>query len=522
MSRTSWVMTFVGFACLVVLLTSLLLPANSIASPLPQRGRLIHRLYLPHVGHSNWEPQPTPSPTATDVATVAPTATHTATGVPTATHTATRVPTATHTTTAPTATRTTTAPTATRTPTRTPTATRTPTRTTVPPTATRTPTRTPTATATRPASATSTPVPATGAVYYFDATSGSDSGAGTMASPWKSISKANSLSLKPGDQVLFKAGQTWTGTSLVPAHDGAAGKPIYYGRYGTGANPIINYRGHFAVNANGKSYLVFNGIDSRDAMRNYNVDGSHDVMIENCNLQSTTQDESSVIVLNSTGGVLISNCEIHDVPGWGIDSSNTTGLTVQDCYIHDIIGGGSVQHHGMYLTAVTNATIRDTVIDHSIHSGIKMGHGITSGLLIERVKITNTCLDGENGSDLDLTQGTIASATIRNCLFAFGRICIETVAGDGGGINNLELYHNTIVDHYFAIEMRSGSRGWIVENNILVNDTSWSLSASAPTLLCISSKRMTFLITRLITTATSSKMGAAHIIRSVSEVPRKA
>lgn len=70
---------------------------------------------------------------------------------------------------------------------------------------------------------------------YFDATLGNDSNVGTLAAPWQTITKLNSIfaSLSNGDSILFKAGDTFTGT-IIANHSN-----IIISRYGTGADPII-------------------------------------------------------------------------------------------------------------------------------------------------------------------------------------------------------------------------------------------------------------------------------------------
>lgn len=80
--------------------------------------------------------------------------------------------------------------------------------------------------------------------YYFS-NSGSDSRSLTQARnpsmPWKSLNKLNSIfsSLKPGDQVLFKRGETFYGTLTVNT-SGTSGAPIVIGAYGIGDKPIIS------------------------------------------------------------------------------------------------------------------------------------------------------------------------------------------------------------------------------------------------------------------------------------------
>jgi len=79
---------------------------------------------------------------------------------------------------------------------------------------------------------------ANAAIYYVSAT-GSDANSGTSTSlPWRTLTKVNSFTPKPGDQILFKRGDSWKGT-LIPRASGTSGSPIIYGAYGTGANPII-------------------------------------------------------------------------------------------------------------------------------------------------------------------------------------------------------------------------------------------------------------------------------------------
>lgn len=72
--------------------------------------------------------------------------------------------------------------------------------------------------------------------YYF-ANSGSDAGSGTTASPYQTITKANTL-IAAGNKIYFKRGDTFYGTLNINA-SGTSGTPIVIGAYGTGAKPII-------------------------------------------------------------------------------------------------------------------------------------------------------------------------------------------------------------------------------------------------------------------------------------------
>ncbi|HEX3384151.1 MAG TPA: hypothetical protein VHS53_03135, partial [Mucilaginibacter sp.] len=87
--------------------------------------------------------------------------------------------------------------------------------------------------------------------YYFSSSTGNDSytaaQAQSQATPWKTIVKLNSYmsSIKPGDSILFKKGDTFTipegintGGLLVKV-SGTSAQPIVFGSYGSGALPII-------------------------------------------------------------------------------------------------------------------------------------------------------------------------------------------------------------------------------------------------------------------------------------------
>ena len=75
-------------------------------------------------------------------------------------------------------------------------------------------------------------------------TGGSDSNDGTAGNPWLTISKVNSYTYTPGDQILFNRGDTWREQLTVPSSgDGSTGAghgPITIGAYGSGVKPIIS------------------------------------------------------------------------------------------------------------------------------------------------------------------------------------------------------------------------------------------------------------------------------------------
>jgi hypothetical protein len=78
------------------------------------------------------------------------------------------------------------------------------------------------------------------ATYYVDSQAGNDANSGTSRSkPWKTLDKVNANSFKPGDKILFRAGDVWEG-QLAPSSSGSEGHPIIIDRYGSGPLPKLN------------------------------------------------------------------------------------------------------------------------------------------------------------------------------------------------------------------------------------------------------------------------------------------
>lgn len=83
---------------------------------------------------------------------------------------------------------------------------------------------------------------------YYVSAAGSDTNDGkSTATPWATVSKVNSASLNPGDSVLFRGGDTFTGEVYIGSGglaSGTAANPVTFGSYGTGRATITNSTGH--------------------------------------------------------------------------------------------------------------------------------------------------------------------------------------------------------------------------------------------------------------------------------------
>lgn len=76
--------------------------------------------------------------------------------------------------------------------------------------------------------------------HFVDSVSGDDGADGqSPTTAWKTLERANSESLGPGDSLCFRADGSWTG-QLAPMGSGSEEAPIIIDQYGTGALPKIS------------------------------------------------------------------------------------------------------------------------------------------------------------------------------------------------------------------------------------------------------------------------------------------
>lgn len=75
--------------------------------------------------------------------------------------------------------------------------------------------------------------------YYISSSQGSDNNQGTISQPFQTLDKISSVSLAPGDEVLFKKGDRFLGHFIVNG-SGSESQPIIISSYGEGSQPVIS------------------------------------------------------------------------------------------------------------------------------------------------------------------------------------------------------------------------------------------------------------------------------------------
>jgi hypothetical protein len=282
--------------------------------------------------------------------------------------------------------------------------------------------------------------------YYYDATLGNNANSGHEDAPLQTMANLNARTLKPGDRVFFKRGETWSGVTYTPTDSGAAGRPITYDAYGSGALPVIIGTGSYCINCS-KDYIHIKNIDinGNGAVVYGLALGGHDNVVDGCVARSCTEwgiwgNGTSVYVYNSVfrNNTVYSNTHSGMTGGSGHARVNCCW----NCLIEDN-------------TCYNNGT--DNAADHGIYFADGYGH------LVRR----NHCYDNAGGglklNDLDGGE-SLGGHIVEGNYFHGGRAGIWPTTNNSTFRNNL-LYDNWEVGFYVINPITSG----YVYNNTIVN-----------------------------------------------------
>lgn len=161
--------------------------------------------------------------------------------------------------------------------------------------------------------------------YYINSKTGKDSNAGTKASPWSGLVKAESASLQPGDTLYFACGSEFTGGIEIKA-SGTAEKPIVITRYGKGPAPRFTNPDTKLLSGNvlrlSGSHLVVDGLYFHDCAAAADTAASYEAVWE----------VGAVRMMLGANYCTVKNCEFSNCPK-GIQSTGEYALITRN-YLH--------------------------------------------------------------------------------------------------------------------------------------------------------------------------------------------
>lgn len=348
-----------------------------------------------------------------------------------------------------------------------------------------------------------------GATYYIDATNGSDSSAGTQAAPWQTITKVNAATLRSGDMVRFKRGETWSGSQII----GVSG--VTYTDYGSGNRPIIDAQAaqSTAFAATNKARIVLRNIDFRNGTSGpiqfttctdislINCDGSgasndNLLFITNCqrcsviggryygNLATTPAAVWCGIEIADGGNdFLISGVTLDTNPtGIGIHNHVTynvpTNVTVKDCTVTGNTAQG-IQVLCQAASAATTITIQDCSITANVGAsadGLRIASADSTNYVSGSITIKGCTISGNGQYQAYLNGDDI---TLHHCVIAGGNRMLRFLNCKRGACYNNTLYEATYLAGYPLLYILGARTDTVlVKNNILMSDDTASLMIS--------------------------------------------
>ena len=342
------------------------------------------------------------------------------------------------------------------------------------------------------------------ATDYYVKNGGDDNNTGLSDSQaWETISKVNSFSFSPGDNVYFKKDNSWIENIIFPS-SGSANNIINISSYGVGQNPIV-----LGINIEDKSYITISNIESQTSLttvkRALTIKGSHDIIVYNCKFDGKEIDNDST---QKVVKIVKSNSNLS----YDITIKDTTVCNGGSMATYPEFGGGLCLENGTHDIVIKNCIIYNHVevctqaysddVSFPVYNITWSGNniynedGYNNNTNIRGINVgfnTYNCTI-KNNYILDCSKFMISSdagshdTIIRNNVLC--SVNIPTVQGmvlilaNGSGDNtNTFVYNNTIVsvvgsNYGIFISTSSGanSSGHIIKNNIVYsNQTDFNL-----------------------------------------------
>jgi hypothetical protein len=308
---------------------------------------------------------------------------------------------------------------------------------------------------------------------FYVSTSGSDSNSGRdPATPWQTVTKVNGASLLPGDVVLFKGGDTFSGTTLNPTVSGVNGQPIVYGSYGYGRATISTSALDGVILGNIswitiRDLIIVGGATAMGAKGGINAFSSvapaaaGNIVLDSLDISQFMNGIEIGGSLATTGysNVTINNCDLHgnrdnglltySNAAWvaGSPAYSNSNVTVTNCRAYSNLGNAanttSQSGNGLILASVNGGTISNcTTYSNGANNAFTGGgpvgcwtyqsNNVTIKNCLSYSNRSNTTADGD-GFDIDINS--------TNCVIEY---CL---AYDNNGAGIL-VWNGTTADHH--------------------------------------------------------------------------
>lgn len=308
--------------------------------------------------------------------------------------------------------------------------------------------------------------------YYVDATSGNDNHTGlSPTTAWRSITKVNLSSFKPGDQIRFERGEIWREHLSIPS-SGSSGRHIIFGAYGSGSKPVISgadifdnwtsevigsFTVYYASAATEAKQLLEDGSRLKQvSTKNALTDGTwwQDSTNHKIFIRTASDDHPSGHTIEGSQrkyGISIQNRSYITIENIQLESTNEKGLDIfaPNLSMNAIIIRNVVSSHnyiaGLRATGMNNFTINNVIIENSVFNyngadGILITNNCNNFTIRNNTVHNNCLLVDPNEPELNWTGGIRAiSPSVNhviyedNVVYANGKLNGNPVVGGARG-----------------------------------------------------------------------------------------
>ncbi|RUM18886.1 right-handed parallel beta-helix repeat-containing protein [Rhizobium vallis] len=339
-------------------------------------------------------------------------------------------------------------------------------------------------------------------VYYVNSATGSDGNSGTgLKSAFATLSKVESLKLKPGDSVLLAKGSVFN-EQLDIKVSGSEGAPIKFGSYGTGAAPVIHGTGDgihslYATNivienikiSNVGGAAIYAGNVSNWTVRNVEVD------------KSGVSGKSGSVTFRTGENITIENSKIANVHGDGVwiekvngvkflnnTVTNSHGTAADGVQMNDssniLIHGNHIDQTGAASPKGVLTLIRpvNAVVEDNVLTGGGFGISAQAG---KTVTIRDNDISGFKGYDWSFAVALGETGTAKDYDIsgnhihdgAWGVVVTAPIGSPSYARTNINVHNNTFDDlSGAALKVDRPASGSFHDNTIEAGTTATNIS----------------------------------------------
>ncbi|HEX8913621.1 MAG TPA: hypothetical protein VF796_14780 [Humisphaera sp.] len=279
--------------------------------------------------------------------------------------------------------------------------------------------------------------PESGSRVIYVSASGNDANSGTSSSaPIRSIAKGvGMLRSGTGDQLLLKAGDTFSGTLGYFTKSGkSASEPLVIGTYGSGPRPVVNTGASYALSIGTRSTL-------------------HDLVVQGIKFVSNgTAVADGISVSGATRHLLFENLEVTKYVNNIVLQKyygSIVDTTIRRCVITDAFSRASRNSEGLFAEAVSGLVLEENTFDHN-----GWGNGKVQTVFNHNAYIRSTC------------DGFVARGNV------FANASSHGLQARAGGIVENNVFLNNAIGMSFGLvngsPVKPGGVSGRVTNNVFV------------------------------------------------------